>query len=305
VVTTPAAPQLLGTCLGFSVRSDRPLHYLRAGTGSEPLTVTWGSGRPPPDTAAPLLVWDRPAAPFAARLHRVGRRFHLWVEQVGWFTVDTEVGEVGTPPDAACLRTQERVWGLPVLLCLLERGVLPLHAAAVDVGGRAVVLGAPGRGGKTTLAAACARAGLRVLAEDVAAITATGSILPGPAMLRLRHDVVGMLGSVPGRVLGRDDDRVHLALEPPGDGTPLPLGAVVLLRNGGGEGIELGPADPQAALRDLWSLSFNLPTTEDRARCFSALADLVACVPVLDLDRPLRPGSLAATVEAVVAAGQG
>jgi hypothetical protein len=194
---------------------------------------------------------------------------------------------------------------LPALLCLLERGVLPLHAAAVDVGGRAVVLGAPGRGGKTTLAAACARAGLRVLAEDVAAITATGSILPGPAMLRLRHDVVGMLGSVPGRVLGRDDDRVHLALEPPGDGTPLPLGAVVLLRNGGGEGIELGPADPQAALRDLWSLSFNLPTTEDRARCFSALADLVACVPVLDLDRPLRPGSLAATVEAVVAAGQG
>jgi len=251
-----------------------------------------------------LLVWEAPTHPFTAQLHRNGGRFHLWIEGTGWFTIDPEASWIGTPPGAEVLRTQERVWGLPVLLCLLHRGLLPLHAAAVEIGGRAVVVGAPGRHGKTTLAAACAAAGLRVLAEDLAVLdlTAGPALLPGPAMLRLRHDVAANLGPLPGTVLGRDDDRVHVALDHVGDASPVPLSAIVLLREEDAPPSMRG-ADPQVALRDLWALSFNLPTAEDRSRCFSQLVDLLAAAPVLDLKRRRSYEELSATVEALAAVG--
>jgi len=50
---------------------------------------------------------------------------------------------------------------------------------------------------------------------------------------------------------------------------------------------------PQA-LRDLWSLSFRLPETAARTRCFDALAELVRRVPVWDVRRPLTMDSLPA-----------
>jgi hypothetical protein len=130
------------------------------------------------------------------------------------------------------------------------------------------------------------------------------AVLPGPSMLRLRHDVAARLEGLPGTVIGRDDDRVHVALSPRGSGKPVPLAAVVLLRPSA-DTIRVVPAPADQALRDLWSLSFNLPTTEDRARCFGALADLVEAVPVLDLFRPLRYDAFDATVAAVAALAQG
>jgi hypothetical protein len=289
-------------CFGFEVSSDQPLHYLRRGSGSRQLQLAWGRGEPPDVEGAPLLAWDAPRFPFAARLHRLGGRFHLWIDRSGWFTIDPERSWIGTPADAPALRTQERIWGIPAMLCLLHRGLLPLHAAAVEIDGRAVVFGAPGRHGKTTLAAACAVAGLRVLAEDLAVLDLNGtpSLLPGPAMLRLRHDVVAHLGRLPGTVLGREDDRVHVALDDVGTGAPVPISAVILLREGD-TAPSLRSADQRLALRDLWALSFNLPTAEDRSRCFSKLVDLLAVCPVLDLTRRRSYGELSATVSSLAA----
>ena len=65
-------------------------------------------------------------------------------------------------------RREARLFGLPAALCFMTRGDVAVHAAAVDVDGSALLLAAPGRFGKTTLAAAFAGEGFRLLAEDTA-----------------------------------------------------------------------------------------------------------------------------------------
>src|SRR5207244_12530639 len=82
-------------------------------------------------------------------------------------------------------------WGIPAALRCMHRGDLPLHAAAVEVESRALVLAAPGWHGKTTLALAFQRHGYRVLTEDLAccSLASTPKLLPGPALLRVRPHV--------------------------------------------------------------------------------------------------------------------
>jgi hypothetical protein len=83
-----------------------------------------------------------------------------------------------------------------------------------------------------------------------------------------------------------------------GDGGPVPLSAVVFLREATG-GIDLERADQADALRDLWSLSFHLPGAAHEKRCFQALADLVARVPVWNLARELDWLSLPNVIERI------
>jgi hypothetical protein len=67
------------------------------------------------------------------------------------------------------------------------RGIPPLHACAIDLGGRAIVImGEPGAG-KSTTAAAFVRAGYTVLADDTAALElASSAVLVAPGVTRLR-----------------------------------------------------------------------------------------------------------------------
>ena len=162
----------------------------------------------------------------------------------------------------------------------------------------------PGYFGKTTLAAGFDAAGYRVLSEDVSCIrlTSAPAVVPGPAMLRVRHDVAGQLVLPRARAVAESGDRVHYSLDPDrrGDSAPVPLRAVVLLRSVE-EGIVLEPVPATDALRDLWPLSFRLPTAEDRARCFEGIAQLAASVRLWNLARPLRIDALESVVERIVA----
>ena len=54
------------------------------------------------------------------------------------------------------------------------RGVAPLHACAVSIGGKAVVLCGPSESGKSTTAAALALQGLPVLCDDITALSEIG-----------------------------------------------------------------------------------------------------------------------------------
>jgi hypothetical protein len=290
-----------GTCFGYEVRSDVPLAYLRGGAG-EPLEIR----APAPEGEAPedvlLIEWRAaPERPLEAKLWSSGRRFRLWIGDGGWFAVDPDEPRIDVPADGG-IRCEERLWGIPSLLCFLARGDLPLHAAAVEVEGGAVIVAAPRTYGKTTMAAAFHRAGYRVLGEDTACVRLgpDAAVIPGPAMLRLRHDVARLLELPGARLVGEDPDRIHYSLEPAGDCEPVPLRAVVLL--GEGDAAVLEPVEPPEALRDLWALSFRLPTEQDVGRSFAAVADLAAAVPVLRLRRPLVLDALAEHV-ALVAAG--
>lgn len=295
-----------GTCFGFAVRSELPFHYLRGGAG-EPLDIVAGAnGGAEPDGDGELVFeWTpSPRFPLAGRLLRAAPGFRLWVDTWGWFLVDPQARCVSLPQTDNVVRREERLWSIPAMLCMLARGDSALHAAAVEIDGRAVVLAAPGTFGKTTLAAAVHAAGHRLLSEDTTCVRLAPEatcVVPGPAMLRLRHDVAQELQVPHARAIGSvEDDRVHLALDPArrGDCTPVPLRAVVLLRRCD-EGVRIEPATPAEAVRDLWALSFRLPTEPDRARCFAAVAGLARAVPIWNLHRPLRFDELPATVELV------
>jgi hypothetical protein len=108
-------------------------------------------------------------------------------------------------------------------------------------------------------------------------------------MLRIRPDVARALDLPRARRLAEDLDRVHYALDDPGDCAPVPLRAVVFLDEGKGPGLQR--VDVHEAIRDLWALSFRVPTEEDVGLSFAGVTDLADAVPVfrftraLDLDR--------------------
>ena len=89
------------------------------------------------------------------------------------------------------IRKEQRLWGIPTMVCARQRGDLVLHAAAAEIEGGAVLLAAPGRFGKTTLALALHRSGYRLLTEDTACCTSSSApeLYPGPTSVRLRPDM--------------------------------------------------------------------------------------------------------------------
>jgi len=293
-----------GSCFAFEVRSDLSFAFLRGGSG-DPLEVVEAPD-PGPPSGEPLIRWDpKPDHPFEARLHADGDGYRFWVRDVGTYDVRPADRRIAIPAGAAPIPREERLWGIPTVLCFLDRGDHSLHAGAVDVGGAAVAFGAPGRHGKTTLASAFVAAGYRLLSEDSTCLRpgAVPEVLPGPAMLRVRPDSYARL-EIPGAdVLLTEPDRVHLALDPAtrGGSDPVPLAGLVMLRTHDEPSIDLTPVPPDQAIQDLWTLSFHPPTDEGRAACFERITALATTVPIWNLTRRLRYDDLADVIDAIAA----
>lgn len=76
-----------------------------------------------------------------------------------------------------------------------QRGVVPLHAATVEVDGEAVSFAGPSGAGKSTLADAFARRGHRILSDDVSPIDTTrGIVLPSLQRIRMWADSLDNAG---------------------------------------------------------------------------------------------------------------
>jgi hypothetical protein len=289
-------------CFGYEVRSDLAFEYLREGGATDVLEVAETRRDDPGAAGEPLREWlPRPERPFTARLFGEGGGWRLWVADMGSFHIDPDAGSIEVPRGAQPLLREERLWGIPTVLCFLSRGDHSLHAASLERDGRAIVVGAPGRFGKTTLAAALVGAGYRLLSEDSTCLRwAPGEvvIVPGPAMLRVRQDP-DRLVEIPGGHVLQVDDRVHLAIEPQlrGTGDPVPVDAIVLLRHEEDGSPRLERVAPEEAIPDLWALSFSTPTDEDRSRCFDGVTQLAANVPIWNLHRPLRFDALGAVIQ--------
>lgn len=290
-----------GTCYGFGVRSSVPLRFTRPGTGT-PLEVVEGLPETEePSGRAPLVQWSANQERPAARVHALDDGYGLWIDDVGWYGVEAAGRRIVIPPTGDPVRREERLWSIPALLAYLQRGHHSIHAAAVEVDGSAVLLAAPGRHGKTTLATAFLAAGYRVLSEDLSCCDLEGgpAIHPGPAVLRVRRDTYEHLRlDDRATVVAEDRFRVHLEIntERRGNGSPVPLKAIILLRDGHPEW-SLESVHPEVAVPDLWTLSFRLPGDEATTRCFDALTRLVSSVPVWNFSRPLTWDSLERSVE--------
>jgi hypothetical protein len=282
------------------VTSSVPLAYLREGTG-DPLEVVASARSRHNHGDQRLLEWQATRdQPLDAELWSNGVGFRLRIGNAGWFSVEPDKRRIEIPADGG-LRAEERLWGIPIVLCYRARGDVPLHAAAVEVDGGAILLAAPRTYGKTTLAAGFHRVGHRVLSEDTSCLRLAPepTVVPGPAMLRLRRDVAAALDLPRARRLAEDLDRVHYALDEPGDCTPVPVRAVVFLDEGPGSGLET--VDTPQAIRDLWILSFRVPTEEDVSGSFASMTDLASAVPVFRFYRSLQLDRLDDDVAEVLA----
>jgi len=143
---------LLGSCFGYAIRSQLPFNFLRTGNG-DPLEISVHSEDEPSPQGRLVRSWTQDGNErFLGRLFDDGSgRYRLSVEGEGTFTIDTSAPRISVPVDGNRVKREERLWGIPALLCFLARGDLPLHAAAIEIEGEAILLAAPGTFGRRRL----------------------------------------------------------------------------------------------------------------------------------------------------------
>jgi hypothetical protein len=294
----------VGTCFGFSVRSTLPFSLLRDGPGT-PLEVSEAGGEPA-ELGTLVREWGAKAGEtLTTRLYTEPGRDRFWLDRVGSFEIDPARPAIAVPRFSGSFANpvwrESIMWGTPAAVCAVRRGLVSVHAASVDVGGKAVILSAPGTYGKTTLSGAFHRAGFRLLSDDMVTLRLDPepAVFPGPAILRLRRDVHENLEFPDMAAEHKFGRKVGLVLseERRGTAAPVPLAAIVLLRKGE-DAISLRRVPQPSALRDLFALSFK--GILDHERSFEDLAALVSRVPVWDLERPLEYASLSAVVDRIV-----
>jgi hypothetical protein len=233
------------------------------------------------------------------------RRFAMRYLDGAEFTVD-EAGRsvrgrwpAGQSVDDAMAYLAGPVFGFVLRL----RGSLALHASAVVVGDRAVLLAGASGAGKSTLAAALALRGVPVLCDDAAALSeGTGGcdVHPGSPRVRLWPEAANLL-LPPGTKLPRlaaGWEKRYLDLRELagafGD-RPRRLGAIYVLdsrpRATAAHSVPLAPRDALVALVTHAYVG-HLQDAPMRAREFALLARIAERVPVRRLTHPQRPGML-------------
>ena len=294
-----------GSCYGFDITSDVPLSFLRTSTGAgTPMTIR--TGATPQDDGTLLHEWDPGrAATLTTRLFEIGPGHYL--VRIGdhdsFEVLEDPLSIIVHPGAMNDIDRESMIWGTPAAVSMAHQGNLSFHAGSVDIDGHGVILAATGSFGKTTLAGAFHAAGYRLLADDMSCATATPkpAILPGPALIRARPDVIAGFAFEHTTPAMTTPVRTHFALDPEtrGSGAPVPLRAIVFLRISDGP-IRLVPAPVADAVRDLFGLSFRLPNNQGHASAFALAAGLAGSVPVWNLHRPLTIESLPAVIETVI-----
>lgn len=296
----------VGSCAGYQVHSELPFATLRAPSPGPPLYV--GEAHLEDVSGVTLLEWPaRPRNQFHGRLLAVNGGYAFWASDAGWYIVDPRGSSITVAVGSDPVRRELRMFGVPTALCALERGDISVHAAAVEIAGRALLIAGPSHHGKTTLAAAIAAVGHRLLSEDTTVCSSRDGpvVYPGPAAVRLRQDVAARVDVVGDAVTVDDRTRILIPQTARGDGRAVPLHAILFLRER--DGIPtLSRVESAVALRDILALTLRLPTPESRAACFARVANLASQVECLDLARPMTMDSIPdviALVEDVVASG--
>jgi hypothetical protein len=172
------------------------------------------------------------------------------------------------------------------------RGVTALHASAVCVDGRAVVLCGSREAGKSTTAAAFARRGVLVLSDDIAALHAAEGVFqiaPGYPQICLWPDAVQHLFGAPDALprLTPDWDKCFLPLDDEKakfDDRPRPLHAIYLLdiRRTDADAPRIEDITPRTAVVELIQHTYMnyLLDPQQRAAEFDVLTSLATRVPV-------------------------
>lgn len=165
------------------VLSDIPLPELPAWSGDDrphDLRITVGE--------VPALIEDAKLVTPVLQVDAAGRRARFHIEAVATFLVE-DGRRITVQPRVALDAPDIRLFllGTPFGLVCHQRGVLPLHAAAVEVDGEAVVFAGESGVGKSTLAAAFWRRGFPVIGDDVAPfLIEKDQVVVLPSLRRIR-----------------------------------------------------------------------------------------------------------------------
>ncbi len=258
-------------------------------------------------TLGPELVASRTAA--REVMSNAAGGLTLSVSTIGRF--DITAGRsiiVSARPGTAAENLRIFLLGSAMGLTLHQRGVLPLHANAIEIDGSAVAFMGASGSGKSTLAAAFHDAGYPVHSDDVCAVHADGDrfiVQPGIPHLRLWRDALERTGRT-----CEDSTRVSGGIEKFTVTTqlamraePLPLDAIYLLdRLDEGEQVEITRMSRIDALRATISNIYRgryIVHTAHAAAQFKKIAALTAVVPVYRFARPWAPERITETLEAV------
>jgi hypothetical protein len=302
-LTHPGAKAQLCSVYGLGLELNVPIAGLAGLEAPDHVDVTMRLGQLPPgawDTSSSAQHYvstrrDPAGLPTLHVTRTPDDRYFVFAYRDGTRIVVAADGDAvwaTWPPAATVEDTATYLLGPTLGFVLRVRGVTCLHASAVVIDGKAVALVGEASAGKSSTAAAFARAGHAVLSDDVVALDDRGdSFLVQPAYPRVRlwddavRPLFGSADALP-RITPTWEKR-YLDLNAPGyhfQHEALPLAAIYLL----GERVAppAAPAITEVAPREaLMGLVANtyanyLLDAPQRAVEFEALGRLVRHVPV-------------------------
>ena len=124
------------------------------------------------------------------------RRWQVY-DQFRYEVIDGRDIIVEPLPGSSPNNVADAVMSRVITVAIYQRGLLPLHASAVDHGGRLLAICGPSGAGKSTLAAAFAARGAQVVADDTLVLKANGDprdAWPGARGLKLTKEALAQHG---------------------------------------------------------------------------------------------------------------
>ena len=270
---------------GLHVRSEVPLPELLAAqrSSSPQVTVRTGSVADAPATGSgPHVTEDGLllAIPGVAR---------FLVKDGATIIIDRKPGV----PDA---NVRLFLLGSAMGALLHQRGMLPLHANAVEVGGRAFAFMGASGAGKSTLAAWFHDRGFRIIADDVCVVDfaegGAAQVRPGISRLRLWREALDATGrdvAAYQRSFFGDDapDKYDVPLARPcSTDAAIPLAAVYLLERS--ESLNIEPLSGVAAAEAVFANTYRgafVPKAGSSRDHWSACVQLVRSTPIFRAGR--------------------
>jgi len=219
---------------------------------------------------------------------RPGEAF-LKYQRAGLFHIrDGREINVSPAPGADLALVRLYLVGKVLATLLYQRGLLVLHASAVEVDGQAVCFIGNCHFGKSSLAASLHRSGCGVVADDVSAVDLSGGgsfAIPAFPQLKVDPAVAGLLGYDTDALVELHplESRRGLRLTASFDSRPLPIGLIYLLEP---NSIAPQSLSPQELLIELVRNSFPARlNTSGGAPHLRQCVQLAKLVPALRLGR--------------------
>jgi hypothetical protein len=190
---------------------------------------------------------------------------------------------------------------------LRHQGYLVLHANAIRIGNKVIIIAGQSGSGKSTTTAGLLENGAQLVADDLTAIRfdASGNLVavPGLPYLHLTHDVIDRLHFADRWRLSpspvrTDKDIVHL--ESSVD-TEQKIESLFVLNIGKSYKMHAELCPGRKGFRILQDCIYGPLLPVDAARCFALQSQLVKTVPIIRIERPKLGWSLQELIQTITA----